>query len=229
MSHMAPTSHRLHTLAVAAALTALLCAGCAPRATPDAARETSAAPSPTSSATPEETVDFSFAGGGALAAHVGLVEWVDPFINDEQFPVLQADDGNGSWSFTDAANGCELRFFQGWISDVAAEPEDRAATDAVLLATGAQLNPDLTASDVEQYADSLLVPLSAADAEVATRVLVSTWADGASQAHLARRFTALKVDLFLSVACPAGDQHVTAELADLLDDQKLMIFAHPAG
>jgi hypothetical protein len=115
--------------------------------------EATSSPSPTKTSsptpTPEAASDLSFDTGGAGVAGLG---WGDPFMGDPAFTVLAPDDGNGSWSYTDNANGCTIFFYQGAVTDLDMSQSDRDISDAFLtIMLGARMD-GVTREDVSANA-----------------------------------------------------------------------------
>lgn len=220
------TRNAVGAAAVGALMLALL-SGCT-AVVGGAPTDSAGTPSAESTSGDEDLLDFSFAGGAELAGRVGVVEWAVPLAREDRFAVLSPDNGNGSWSFTDTANQCRLTFFQGALSDVPAGVDDRESTDAVLLTVFGANDPNVTAEIIAQYTEDATVPLWGISGSVEVRVFGGSAADGASQADVARRFSALGTDLYLSVSCPGGGPDAFGELQELIDGQLIAIAAHPA-
>lgn len=88
------------------------------------------------------------------------LQWTDPFMTDSNYTVSAADDGNGSWAYTDTRSGCVATFYQGTITDLDTSLDDSALTDSMLAIVLTSDGDTVTGDDVAQYAYDDLIPLS---------------------------------------------------------------------
>lgn len=108
--------------------------GCTSDAGSDSAPRTPSATATAPAPSPAQTIDLGFDAASTSADGITAIEWAVPLAVDDRFAVLSPDDGSGKWSYTDMSNECRLVFFQGQFTDVPSAADDRASTDAVLLA-----------------------------------------------------------------------------------------------
>ncbi len=162
---------------------------------------------------PEPTIpnDLSFEAGDELVPGSIFAEWVDPFGTNAEFAVAAADNGNGSWSYTDTTNQCTIAFYQGSLTDYAATGTDRTSTIGALAAISAGMDPQITPEIVETYGDEFALDQHQEAGVVSLWGLGADLTDGSSWVNSARYFTANESVYFFSVQCPPGtsayDEH----------------------
>jgi hypothetical protein len=149
-------------------------------------------------------VDLTFEAGADLNAATVRAEWWGSIESDPDFAVLSADDGNGSWSFTDVTNECRIIFYQGSLFDVEEGPDDRTTSMDVIARIRGPQNPDVTVSIVEEYGTEFPVAQSNDTGTVAFWGLGGQEPGGPSFVDSARYFKALDKAQYVSVSCPAS-------------------------
>ena len=213
-----------HTCVSAAALAGVVfLAGCSvlsPTAGDESPRPganaKSPSPSPTAEAASEQRLELSFGGAEGLVEPQWGIGWADPFILDERFAVLEADDGNGSWSYTDLATTCEIHFYQGEVTDLDWSHDDRVVSDEMLAILAAGNPTDEEQAQVTANAGDWAIPLESDDGEVDLRVIGGAFPDGSTAANGTRMFGALSGGITVSLVCPAG-RDASSEFAPLAD------------
>ncbi|MET0781396.1 MAG: hypothetical protein ABWZ16_07750 [Microbacterium sp.] len=208
-------------MSAAALAGVLLLAGCSvpsPTSSEESPRPAAHAksPSPTPEAASVERLELSFGGAEDLVEPHWAIGWADPFILDERFTVLEADDGNGSWSYTDLATTCEIHFYQGEVTDLDWSQDDRVVSDEMLAILAAGRPTDEERAQVAANAGDWAIPLESADGAVDLRVIGGAFPDGSTVANGTRMFGALSGGVTVSLLCPAG-RDASSEFAPLAD------------
>lgn len=204
---------RIPAVVVLMTLAATGCVGCDPAA--GRAPATGAA-TPSASASPgEAVVDFSFAAGASLSAHVRAVQWNDPFLADARFEVESADDGEGRWAYRDTVNQCTISFYQGRLTDVPHTSDDAVDTDATIALVNQSVDPSTTPALVAQYGEDAALPVRGSDAVVDARLFGGQTVQGRTRADVARYFGALDAVLYAGIVCPTGEPSAYDEFDEL--------------
>jgi hypothetical protein len=200
---------------IALAVTAVLLTACAPSSNSAATPSASTAnPSKTPASTPSSSPTVEPAADDLLNLAFGDAEdtiepgwqigWADPFVVDEDFAVLAADDGAGSWSYTDQTTACDIYFYQGQIFDLDYSQDDRGASDQMLaiLAMGTPTPEDI--ASVSASAGDLAFGTEPEDGEVEVRVIGGSYPDGRTIVQATRMFGTRGGGITVSLSCPAG-------------------------
>ncbi|MDY0909476.1 hypothetical protein [Microbacterium sp. CFBP9034] len=200
---------------IALAVTAVLLSACSPAsnsaATPSASTsKPSKTPDSTPSSSPtvepaeEDLVDLAFGNTEDSVKPEWQIGWADPFAVDEGFAVLAADDGAGSWSYTETATACEIHFYQGQIFDLDYTQDDRAASDQMLatLATGTPTPEDI--ASIAASAGDFAFGTEPGEGAVEARIIGGTFPDGRTIVQATRMFGTRGGGITVSLACPAG-------------------------
>jgi hypothetical protein len=181
-----------------------------------------ASQSPSDDATTDDETTTDDAGVGDLPFDVEFdattmtLQWTDPFMTDSNYTVSSADDGNGSWAYTDTRSGCVATFYQGTITDLDTSLDDSALTDSMLAIVLTSDGDAVTGDDVAQYAYDDSIPLSPTGT-VDTRSITSSSDDGTSWLDTARMIASAGGGIYLGIQCPTG-QDATTELSTLVED-----------
>jgi hypothetical protein len=152
----------------------------------------------------------------AFDASGSTLQWTDPFVSNADYTVSAADDGNGSWAYTDTRTGCVATFYQGAITDLDPSLDDSAMSDAMLAIVLTSDGDTVTGDDVAQYAYDDFLPLSPAGS-VDTRTITSSSDDGTSWLDTARMISSVGGGIYLGITCPSG-QDASTQLESLLTD-----------
>jgi hypothetical protein len=159
---------------------------------------------------------LEFGGAEDLVQPDWGVTWSDPFVNDSSYTLLAADDGNGSWAYTDVTTTCELHFYQGQVVDLDWSQDDRVVSDQMLaiLAMGTPTAEDR--AQISANAGDFALGLVPDGGEVQMRVIGGSFPDGRSVVHASRMFGAIGGGLTVSVICPA-DHDASSEFGRYSD------------
>ena len=217
-------SPRLSGLLVAVPVIALLVAGCAstdddarPGVTPTSAASSSGSGDESDIQPPD---DLSFASGADLDPRL-RAQWGDPLMADAAFTLTTPDDGNGTWAYTQNSSQCEVRFWQGDVSAIAAPDDDRSLSDAVL-ATWLQVSADQVTAVAQDDAVGY-VPGTGGSTQV--RVVSGSTSSGGTWIAAARGLGAIHGGFLVQVTCPSGQDPQT--LYGSLRADKLVIVVGP--
>lgn len=217
MTHLLRTAAGLGILIVGA----VTLAGCAlPMPTIVGPADSSSQEPTDDGATDEPTTDETSVGDlpfdVEFDAATMTLQWTDPFMTDSNYTVSTADDGNGSWAYTDTRTGCVASFYQGTITDLDTSLDDSALTDSMLAVVLTADGDTVTGDDVAQYAYDDVIPLSPSGT-VDARSITSSSDDGTTWLDTARMFGSVGGGIYLGIQCPSG-QDATTELETLLAD-----------
>lgn len=159
--------------------------------------------------------ELTFEAGADLDPARWSVQWGDSFVTDEGFSVLSPDDGNGSWSYLDGANQCEVLFYQGGMADLDMSQDDRTLTDDFLATVLAGTVTGSTRADVDEHAfDHDLKGLGVES--VTFRAIWGSGAEGGTWLHAGRMLALHEAALYVGIQCPAGYE-ADEEFAKLTD------------
>lgn len=214
-------------VAVIAAVLGALLTACVPTASFDgtgASTSTTSAPTPTSSAGPTDGLDtpedLTFAAGAVVGSRL-RAQWADSLIADADYTLTTPDDGNGNWAYTQSATQCEVRFWQGDVSAIAAPDDDRSLSDAVL-ATWLQVSADQVTAVAQDDAVGY-VPGTSGSTQV--RLVSGSTSSGGTWIAAARGLGAIHGGFLVQVTCPSGQDPQT--LYGSLRADKLVIVVGP--
>ncbi|GAA5198978.1 hypothetical protein [Microbacterium jejuense] len=210
-----------HLLRAAAGL-AVVVVGAATLAGCAVALPTIVGPADSSSQSPTDETTGDDTGIGDLPFDVEFdaatmtLQWTDPFMADANYTVSAADDGNGSWAYTDARTGCVATFYQGLISGLDTSLDDSALTDSMLALVLTSDDDTVTGDDVADYAYDDSLPLTPSGTVDARTITISS-DDGTTWLDTARMFGSVGGGIYLGIQCPSG-QDATTELDVLIGD-----------
>jgi hypothetical protein len=201
---MTPTPFRLGAIALAALLSATALTGCsvvdllAGGQKEDSTPTASPSPSATSSADASADGGISFAAGADLDPSWSA-QWGDPFVGNADFTVYAPDDGNGAWSYEEAATGCILGYWQGTVDGLDAAGGDSGMSDQLLA-----IQFDADVSEISPYAGEDIAFASFTGPIAARSVAGADDESGQTYIVAARAFGALGAGLVATLDCPTG-------------------------
>lgn len=159
-----------------------------------------------------ETMSFE---DGALLPSDAQLQWADSMFTNDEYVVKSEDNGQGAWSYTRIASGCDIAFWQGQMTDLANTPDDRQMT--VELIAGVLQAPEekVTEVAIQTEVDYQLSGAGGVDA----LMVGGENDDKTSWILAARAFHTTSMSMFVTINCPAGtsaqDEFATVGANDL--------------
>jgi hypothetical protein len=135
---------------------------------------------------------------------------------------VSPDEGDGSYSYADAATQCRLFFYQGLVTDLDMTQDDRTISDDFLATVLTETVNGATREDLAAHAFDDLVAQYPGPGTASIRTIWGTAADGGTWLHSARMFGALGAGVYVGITCPTG-QDASAELAKLVQSHLVLM------